>query len=125
MNRLLKISSITGSAVVPIARRSGSGDAAQHQVIVRRDLGLPARFHDGGGVGSAMMAGLDDRRCAWLARTGWSAPFAAVYIGTTARHQADMRRGAGSTASGGASDLPTASTETASTISARAGIRKE
>ena len=32
-------------------------DAAQHQVIERRDLGLPARLHHGGGVGLG-----DDRR---------------------------------------------------------------
>jgi hypothetical protein len=49
-----------------------------------------------------------------------------VYIGATACGiRPDMRRGAGSTVSAGASDLPTASTDTASTISALAGIRKE
>src|SRR5476649_2915716 len=51
MNRLLKISSITGSAVVPMAPLRQRLDAPHHQMVVGRDLGLPARFDDGGGIG--------------------------------------------------------------------------
>ncbi len=44
MNRLLKISSITGSAWVPTAWRSGRGhDAGQHEIVAGGDLALPAR----------------------------------------------------------------------------------
>ena len=52
MNRLLKISSITGSACVPMAARCGRGaHAREHEVIERRDLRLPLRLDDGRGVG--------------------------------------------------------------------------
>ena len=49
MNRLLKISSITGSAPVPTSARSGRGGGArQHQVTAVGHDGLPAGLDHGG-----------------------------------------------------------------------------
>jgi hypothetical protein len=127
MNRLLNTSSITGSAVVPMARARAARRRGAAPGGRARDLGLPARLHDRGGVGSAMMAGpstISPIRVAerWYKLACRHLP--PLYIGTTACGiRPDMRRAAGSTASG-ASDLPIASTDTASTT-ARAGIRKE
>ena len=58
MNRLLKTSSMTGSTVVPIARRAARGATrSQHQMVERRDLGPPA------GLDHRRRVGLgDDRR---------------------------------------------------------------
>ena len=62
MKRLLKTSSITGSALVPIALRALERHCArQHEMVLRRDVGLPAgldhdglvRLDDDGGAGDA------------------------------------------------------------------------
>ena len=66
MNRLLKISSITGSTVrAERARRRARHVRAQQQVVARRDLGAPARLDDGRGVGIG-----DDRRAVDALRHG-------------------------------------------------------
>ena len=60
MNRLLNTSSMTGSALVPIAAvRLSLHDARQHQMVLRRERGLPAGLdHDG-------LVRLDDDRRAF------------------------------------------------------------
>ena len=50
MNRLLNTSSMTGSALVPIARGAlaAATTRVEHEMVLRRDLGLPAGFDDDG-----------------------------------------------------------------------------
>ena len=91
MNRLLNTSSITGSALVPIAVRLGSASTRrEHDVVPRRDLGLPARLDDDG------LVRLDDQRRAGDHRAG---PEAAREDGPP--HRARRRRNRSASRSAG------------------------
>ena len=132
MNRLLNTSSITGSAAVPSGVRAGARlDALQDQVVAGA---VTAASQPGSttvvALSSAMIAGpatrwpgaelvaqVDGRAVALAARVHVDVP------GGDAPGRGSAFDG-GLGASSGASDRPIASTETASTISARSGMRK-
>ena len=130
MYRLLKISSITGSTLVPMAWRSGRASMRSSTMWSR---GVTSACQPGSttvvALASAMMAGplilspgcSDSRR-----NTGVACCFPLVNICTvSAASGAPLRVPAAGLASTGASDAPMASTDTASAIRPRLGMRKE
>ena len=130
MNRLLKTSSITGSTSVPIARRAVRGTT---RVITMWSSGVTSARQPGSttvvALASAMIAGPSMRspgRSTPRTNSAASCHAPAPYIRTRCDAASGPSRGGGSiTTSSMASAWPIASTEIASRISSRFGIRNE